>query len=143
MSVCDEEPCKSTLDTFWDEMVEGSSREGAVRRACRGKKAVSDQLFRTALLWLALFAQAVACAALGLGPEWLCQLLWLLSLAALLAIGLLLIRFIVEAEDVRRRSEACEAQAAILRNAWDQVTKNCPEECWPPKLIRLECNCRE
>ena len=139
MSECDKEPCKSLIDAYWAKAVDAHDAALTARVHCDLWKAGLQFFWILFAIWLAVFAQAAACAALHL-PEWVCAGLTVASLALLGALATGGVRILLLGRLAQRAREACRLRHSEMLSAHRAISVNCPREC-RPEIVKVECGC--
>lgn len=136
---CKQEPCKSAIDKFDDEVRRGREFEARIRVECRKLKAMRSLFMRVGFLWAALLAAAIICLALIL-PEFFCQpiLIAFTVISALLAF--ILTALVRQEFFVTNLSRGCRDLEWAIFLAREEVRKQCPPRC-VPDIVYLNCDC--
>ena len=139
MSACDEEPCKSLIDDYWATTITASDAELVLRLHCDVWKAARRDYWILFSIWLAVFAQAVACSALHLPPVACATLTWasFLLLLALIVWGIRIVRL---RRLVRVHEAICRRLYSEMLSIRRAIAVRCPREC-QPQAVKIECAC--
>ncbi|MDB5706014.1 MAG: hypothetical protein JWN66_3130 [Sphingomonas bacterium] len=139
MSACDEEPCKSLIDDYWAKTIIASEAELVLRLHCDVWKAARRDYWMLFSIWLAVFAHAVACAALHWPPVACAALTWasFLLLSALIVWG---IRILGLRRLVRVHEAICRRLYSEMLSIRRAIAVQCPREC-QPQAVKIECGC--
>lgn len=139
MSACDEEPCKSLIHAYWDKTYTALDAELVLRLHC-DVWTIARRDYRILFsLWLAVFAQAVACAALHLPPA-VCAAVTAASFLMLLALFVWGIRIVRLRRLVRVHEEICRRLYSEMLSIRRAIAVQCPREC-QPEAVTIRCTC--
>jgi hypothetical protein len=139
MSACDEEPCKSLIDNYWDKTFTAQDAELVLRLHCDVWKAARHDYWILFSLWLAVAASAMACAALHLPPV-ACAALTVTSFLLLLSLFVWGIRIVRLRRLVRVYEAICRRHYSEMLSIRRAIAVKCPREC-QPQAVRIECSC--
>lgn len=139
MSACDEEPCKSLIGDYWHHAFDAALAQMAVRTLCEARKAALHQAALLFALWLATFASALACHALGL-PDWLCAALTVAAMLLLAALFVWAVRIMVIDAMLKSAKAKCRRHYNAALSAVRAIAVRCPRECMPD-WQRMSCDC--
>ncbi len=90
-------------------------------------------------IWLAVFAHAVACAALHLPPV-ACAALTAMSFLLLLSLAVWGIRIVRLRRLVRVHEHICRRLYSEMLSIRRAIAVKCPREC-QPQAVKIECGC--
>lgn len=137
---CDFEPCKSTLDNYFNLLQLAEAAAAKAKQSCARFKVAHTRFIEAFLVWVVLFALAVACAQYGLLAERLCQLLWALAGAAAMMVLILFCAVFNRS----REFVGLQFECTILRGEAQALQRltfiQCPPQC-RPDFPNIDCDC--
>lgn len=139
MSACDEEPCKSLIGEYWETVFDAKLAELVLRAHCDVWKAARRDYWILLSIWGAVFAQAVACAAMHL-VAWLCAALAAASLVLLASLLVWFVRILRFRVIVRVHEKICSDLYSKMLSLRRQIAVRCPRECQPQAVV-IDCRC--
>jgi hypothetical protein len=139
MSACDEEPCKSLIDRYWATVFDASDAELVLRVHCDVWNIARRDYWILVSIWAAIFAYAVACAALHLPPV-VCAALTAASFALLAALIVWGIRIARLRRLTRIYEQICSRLYSEMLSIRREIAVRCPREC-QPQAVKIKYRC--
>ncbi len=138
---CDVEPCRSLLDSYWQEIAKLYGEKAKVQAICTRLRFVRHTLRDLLVLWVVLLLAALMCSSQFLPPLGaICQTLWAGVAVVTAAIAALTIVHWILTQALAAASAACFNQGVVVLRLIARINAACPPQCRVPALV-LSCNC--
>ena len=133
--------CDNALNAYNLLILDGVDIESKVQKDCTKRRELILVFRLLFLAWVAVAGQALLCLILHFGLPWICDALFLLALAGAGLLILLFLEILRLTIRLASNKKKCDDINKRLKDAYDVVKRDCPQERWPAELAKMKCDC--